>query len=117
MKINWGIIGLGKIARKFATDIQVAENATLYAVGSRTLEKANDFKEEFGAVHAFGSYEALLNCRELDAIYIATPHVYHYENTMMCLEAGLPVLCEKPFAMNEWQVQAMIEKAKAKTYF
>ncbi len=117
MKINWGIIGLGKIAKKFATDIQVVDQANLYAVASRSQEKATTFKEEFGAIHAFGSYEALLNCAGLDAVYIATPHVFHYENTMMCLEASLPVLCEKPFAMNQAQVKSMIAKAKAENLF
>ncbi len=115
--INWGIIGPGKIARKFATDIQVVNNARLHAVASRTLEKATAFATEFDAKYAFGSYEELLNCPNLDAIYIATPHVFHYENTIMCLKAGFPVLCEKPFAMNVKQVQEMIKTAKENNVF
>lgn len=115
--INWGIIGLGKIARKFATDIKVVANARLHAVASRSLEKATSFAAEFDAPHAFGTYEDLLNCPDLDAIYIATPHVFHHENTMMCLKAGFPVLCEKPFAMNLQQVQEMVNVAKENNVF
>lgn len=115
--INWGIIGAGKIARKFATDIKVVPNATLHAVASRSLEKAQAFRTEFGASHAFGSYEALLNCPDLDAVYVATPHVFHHEQTLMCLHAGVPVLCEKPFAMNQRQVEEMIAVAQSKKVF
>jgi predicted dehydrogenase len=115
--INWGIIGPGKIARKFATDIKVVPNAALHAVASRNIDKASDFAKEFDAKYAFGSYEELLNCPDLDAIYIATPHVFHYENTMMCLKAGFPVLCEKPFAMNRQQVQEMINTAQENNVF
>ncbi|MEM6697038.1 MAG: Gfo/Idh/MocA family oxidoreductase [Bacteroidota bacterium] len=115
--IHWGIIGLGKIAKKFAKDIQAAKNAKLYAVASRSLEKAEEFAQEYNADRAFGSYEDLLNCSEVDAVYIATPHPYHHQHTLLCLEAGMPVLCEKPFAINEWQVQEMIDKAKEKKVF
>ncbi|NJK83262.1 MAG: Gfo/Idh/MocA family oxidoreductase [Saprospiraceae bacterium] len=115
--MNWGIIGLGKIAKKFATDIKVVANARLHAVASRSIAKATDFATQFDVPHAFGTYEDLLHCPDLDAIYIATPHVFHYANTMMCLEAGFPVLCEKPFAMNYQQVQQMVNKASEKDVF
>lgn len=115
--INWGIIGLGKIANKFARDIKHASNAKLFAVASRSQEKADAFAKEHGAVHAFGSYEDLLNCPNLDAVYIASPHVLHCEHTLMCLEANLHVLCEKPFAMNGQEVKKMVEKAREKDVF
>ncbi|MEM9885521.1 MAG: Gfo/Idh/MocA family oxidoreductase [Bacteroidota bacterium] len=115
--INWGIIGPGKIAKKFATDIRVVKNARLHAVASRSLEKAQEFARTFAAPHAFGSYEDLLTCPDLDAIYIATPHTSHHDHALLCLEAGLGVLCEKPFAVNEQQVQAMVQKAKEKEVF
>ncbi|MEL6718325.1 MAG: Gfo/Idh/MocA family oxidoreductase [Bacteroidota bacterium] len=116
-KINWGIIGLGKIAKKFAQDIKATSNAKLYAVASRSLEKAKEFAAAYDAPHAFGSYEELLSCENLDAVYIATPHPYHHKHSLLCLEASLPVLCEKPFAINERQVQEMISKAKEKNVF
>lgn len=112
-KIRWGIIGLGKIAHKFTTDLLTIEGAELYAVASRTQEKANAFAAKYNnGPKAYGSYEALLNDTNVDAVYIATPHSLHKENTLMCLEHGIAVLCEKPFAMNANEVKAMVTKAK-----
>ena len=116
-QFNWGIIGLGKIANKFAQDLSGLANAKLHAVASRSLDKAQAFAERYKAPHAFGSYEELVQCPDLDAVYIATPHMLHKENTLLCLEHGIAVLCEKPFAMNTKQVEAMIQKAKEKETF
>ncbi len=111
-KIRWGIIGLGAIAHKFATDLLTVNDAELYAVASRNQEKAHVFAEKFGAKKAYGSYEALANDATIDAVYIATPHALHKENAIMCLKNGIAVLCEKPFAMNAEEVEAMIACAK-----
>lgn len=116
-KFRWGIIGLGKIANKFAQDIQLIPNAEVYAVASSSKERAKAFAEKYQATLAFGSYEAISKCEELDAIYIATPHTGHCENTLMCLENKIPVLCEKPFAMNTREVKMMIESAKQNDIF
>ena len=113
-KIKWGIIGLGSIASKFATDLLTIEDAELYAVGSRSQEKADEFAQKFGATKAYNSYEAIANDPNIDAVYIATPHVLHKENALMCLENGIAVLGEKPFAMNAGEVDEMISKAKEK---
>ncbi|GLB49550.1 Gfo/Idh/MocA family protein [Neptunitalea lumnitzerae] len=113
-KINWAILGTGKIARKFATDLKVVPNTVMYAVGSRTKESAERFSKEFNFENSYGSYEALINDENIDAIYIASPHAYHFEHTKMCLEKGIAVLCEKPFAMNSNQVQEMIALAREK---
>ena len=110
--IRWGIIGLGRIAHKFATDLQKVEHCELYAVASRSEEKANAFASEFKATKSYNSYEALSNDPKLDAVYIATPHVFHKDNTLMCLRKGIAVLCEKPFAMNLEEVSDMINVAK-----
>lgn len=112
--INWGIIGLGKIANKFATDLQTVPGAKLYAVASRSLEKATAFAEKYEASKTYPSYEQLAKDPNIDAVYIATPHALHKENTLLCLEHGIAVLCEKPFAMNAIEVQTMIDLAKAK---
>lgn len=112
--INWGIIGLGNIANKFAQDLLTVENAKLYAVASRSQEKANAFSSRYNASKAYNSYEALANDPNIDAVYIATPHAFHKENTLLCLENGIAVLCEKPFAMNTEEVGNMIAKAKEK---
>lgn len=110
--IKWGIIGLGKIAHKFASDLSKVQNCELYAVASRSQEKANKFASEHKAIKAYQSYVDLTNDPEIDAVYIATPHVMHKENTLMCLKKGIAVLCEKPFAMNLEEVSVMIDAAK-----
>ena len=112
-KIRWGIIGLGKIAHKFATDLLTVEDAELYAVASRTREKADEFSEKYGAAKAYDNYNDLAHDSNVDAVYIATPHSFHKENTMLCLKNGIAVLCEKPFAMNAKEVHEMIDCAKA----
>ena len=110
--IKWGIIGLGKIANKFASDLAVTEGAELYAVASRNLEKATKFAKKHKATMAYGSYEELAKSKKVDAIYIATPHSLHKENTLLCLKHKKAVLCEKPFALNSEEVSEMIAYAK-----
>ncbi len=110
--INWGIIGLGNIANKFAKDLITVRGAQLYAVASRTQEKADDFASKYGAIKAYNTYEALVKDTNIDAVYIATPHSMHKDNTLLCLNHGIAVLCEKPFAMNTDEVSTMISKAK-----
>lgn len=112
--INWGIIGLGNIAHKFATDLLTVEGAKLYAVASRNQEKADVFAAKYNAIKAYDSYEALAKNKNIDAVYIATPHALHKENTLLCLDNGIAVLCEKPFAMDSNEVLEMIAKAKEK---
>jgi len=114
---RWGIIGLGKIAKKFAEDIRITENGVLYAVASRSIQKAKEFAILHQAEYALGDYASILDVGNLDAIYIATPHNLHFENTMMCLRAGIPVLCEKPFAMNSDQVRQMVSYARDNNIF
>lgn len=115
--IRWGILGAGRIARKFASDLSLVSDAQLVAVGSRNQTTCNAFADDFNIPHRHLSYEALVNNPEVDIIYIATPHMLHYENTLLCLEHGKAVLCEKPFAMNAGQVKAMVAKAAEKKLF
>lgn len=115
--MNWGIIGLGKIARQFADDLRLLPNARLHAVASTSLERAQAFAVEFGALHAFGNYEDMVHCPDLDVVYVATPHPFHCENTLLCLENGLPVLCEKPFAMNLAEARRMVAAARRNRVF
>lgn len=115
--IRFGIIGLGKIAHKFAHDINLTPAAILQAVGSRNLDKAKAFATTYHSHSFYASYEAVAADDEVDIIYIATPHVFHYSNTMMCLNAGKAVICEKPFAMSQEQVSLMIHMAKSKKLF
>ncbi len=115
--IRWGILGPGRISRKFASDLKLVENAELIAVGSRSLESASAFAEEFPVRFLHDSYEALAQNPEVDVIYISTPHNLHYENTLLCLSHQKAVLCEKPFAMNSRQVKEMTTVAKQKGIF
>jgi len=111
MAFNWGIIGLGKIARKFADALSVVPDAQLQAVASRSAEKARQFGEEYGVPHHYGAYADMVHCPDLHAVYVATPHALHHQNTLMFLRNAIPVLCEKPFAMNGRQVAEMIAAA------
>ncbi len=110
--IRWGIIGLGKIANKFAQDILTIDNCQLYAVASRSQEKANEFAKTYNAEKAYNSYEDLAKDANIDAVYIATPHALHKENAILCLKNKKAVLCEKPFAMDKNEVEDMITVAK-----
>ncbi len=110
--IRWGIIGLGHIAHKFSQDLETCEHATLYAVASRSQEKVNSFAKKYQVPNAYNSYELLVKNPAIDAVYIATPHSFHREHSILCLQHQKAVLCEKPFAMNVAEVQEMIEVAK-----
>lgn len=116
-KIRWGILGIGNIARKFASDLQRVEEAELVAAGSRSLSNAQAFCEEFQIPLPFGSYEALAQSKEVDIIYVATPHSLHHANTLLCLQHNKAVLCEKPFALNARQAAEMIALAQQKQLF
>ena len=112
-EFKWGIIGTGGIARAFATDIALLGDHVVAAVGSRSLEKAESFVKSIPGAKAYGSYEDLLNDTNIDAIYVATPHPSHKENVIAALNAGKPVLCEKPFAVNAAEAKEMVAAAKA----
>jgi predicted dehydrogenase len=114
---NWGILGAARIANKFADGLKELSNAKRYAVAARSLERAEVFKENHGFEKACGSYEEMLADPALDVVYVATTNNLHFEHTMMCLEAGKSVLCEKPFASNSEQVEKMIAKAREKKVF
>ena len=107
---NWGILGPGGIAKAFAEDLKKLNGHSIAAVGSRTLSNAQSFANTFGGT-AYGSYEELVADPQVDAIYVATPHPAHKENVILALNAGKPVLCEKPFAVNADEAQQMVDAA------
>jgi predicted dehydrogenase len=109
-KFNWGILGPGGIARAFAQDLNFNPGHTIAAVGSRSLANAQKFSANFGGT-AYGSYEELVADPAIDAIYVATPHPAHHDNVILALNAGKPVLCEKPFSVNAREAQSMIDAA------
>jgi predicted dehydrogenase len=111
-KIRWGIIGLGNIANKFAADLAKVENVELVAVASRNQQRADEFAVQHNSKKAYNSYEHLVKDAEVDAVYIATPHSFHKEHAILCLQNKKAVLCEKPFAMNLEEVTEMIAVAR-----
>ena len=115
--MRWGIIGPGKIAGKFAGDLQLVEDGELYAVASRNKERAAAFAKEFGASRVFGDYQALYRCEDVDVVYIATPHSFHAGEAIAAMEAGKHVLCEKPLGMNSAEVARMISAANSNSRF
>jgi predicted dehydrogenase len=114
---RWGIIGPGKIARKFAQALPLAGHSQLHAVASRDGRRAEEFAREFNAPHFYDSYEALVKDPDIDAIYIATPHAFHCDQAILCLNHGRPVLCEKPMALSHHQVQKMVKAARENNTF
>jgi len=116
-KIRWGILSTGRIAGKFATGLAAIPDAELVAVGSRSQESADRFGDEHNVLRRHPSYEALANDPVVDAIYVATPHPFHKDNAMLCLEAGKAVLCEKPFAMNAQEAEEAIRCARENKRF
>ena len=115
--INWGIIGPGRIAHKFANDLLLVPDAKLFGVASRDAEKAGNFAAQYGAERHYGNYEELARDPAIDVVYIATPHPFHYLNTMLCLQHGKAVLCEKPFGMNASEVESMVAEARKRNLF
>ena len=116
--VKWGIIAPGRIAQKFANDLTLVEGGQLMAVASRSEERAKNMASKYGAAKWFGSYHALVKSGEVDIVYIASPNAFHKEHTCLCLDHGIPVLCEKPAALNLLELSAMIETSKRnKTFF
>lgn len=110
------ILGAGNIATSMATALVGLDDSVVegYAVAARDYERAQEFAQKWGITKAYGSYEEMLNDLEVDLVYIATPHVFHYEHSKMCLEHGKPVICEKPFTVTSKQAEELFAIAKEK---
>ena len=114
---NWGILAPGRIAGKFATEIQQLENARVYAVGSTNRERAKEFAAKFGTTHYYDNYADLVADPEVDLIYIASPHAFHAEQALLCLDHHKPVLCEKALGLNLKEVNRMVDRARGNKVF
>ncbi len=108
---RWGILGTGKIARRFMQAALSVPSAQVVAIGSRSQETADAFGSTFGVPKRYGSYEGVINDPEVEIVYVATPHSLHLENTLSALSAGKHVLCEKPFTLNARQAEQAIAEA------
>ena len=114
---KWGILAPGKMSAKFTKGLKLLGNADLYAVGSRDQERARQFAGEHGFKKYYGTYEQFVSDPELEVVYIASPHSFHFEHTMLCLRNGKHVLCEKAFALNSEEVEKMIIEAQERNLF
>jgi len=116
-EFKWGIIGPGRIAFKFAEAVSEIEYATVYAIASRSTKDPEKLKGAFSVEKCYDTYEALAADPQVDAIYIATPHRFHHQNVILCLEAGKPVLCEKSFTTNANEAEELVNLSRSKDIF
>lgn len=112
-----GILGAGHIAATVADTVSRMPDACLYAVASRSLERAQEFQNKWNAERAYGSYEELMSDPAVDLIYIATPHSHHYEQARACLLHGKAVLCEKTFTANKHQAEELVKLSRERNLF
>ncbi|MGC9454178.1 MAG: Gfo/Idh/MocA family protein [Phycisphaerae bacterium] len=115
--VRWGILGTGSIAHKFAEGLKFSESGKLLAVGSRTAERAERFAAETGAERSYRSYEDLVGDKDVDAVYVATPHPRHKGDSLLCISHDKPVLCEKPFTVNAAEADEVIATARRREVF
>lgn len=115
MKI--GVLGTGTIMETVTSTLVQMEQVECYAIASRTQEKARQMADKYGFQKAYGSYEALVSDPEVELIYVATPHSRHYEDMMLCIQHGKPVLCEKSFTMNAPQARKIRELSQSRGVF
>lgn len=112
-----GIIGAGWIAEKMVAALAPLDDYCVYAIASRSIDKAKSFAERWGVEKAYGSYEEMVADKDVDLVYIATPHSHHFPHAMLAVNAGKPVLVEKAFTANAAQAEELIAAARAKGLF
>ncbi len=115
--IRWGILGAGSIAALFAEGLRSVPGAELRAVASRSAGRAARFAERFRALRFHEGYEALVTDPEVDVVYVATPNAMHAEHCLLALEAGKPVLCEKPFTLDAAEARRVVATARRSGLF
>ncbi|MDK0610872.1 Gfo/Idh/MocA family protein [Clostridium perfringens] len=110
-KLKWGILGPGSIARDFAQALNRV-NGEVYAVASRNKERAEKFARENNVKKAYGSYDEIIKDKDIDVVYIATPHSNHYEYIIKSLNNNKHVLCEKAITVNERELEEALKIAR-----
>lgn len=109
---RWGLLGAGAVAHNFARSVALLPDQEVAAVGSRNLARAQNLQNNIGAETAYADYGALVNDASLDAVYIATPAALHHDHVALALQAGMPVLCEKPFTVTADEARALATLAR-----
>lgn len=117
--IKWGIIGLGGIANKLAQAVTSMKGVELVAVASRTKEKSEAFGKKYGVPinRCYGSYDEIVKDNDVDVIYVAVPHTFHKDLSILCLKNGKAVLCEKPVTISEEEIKEVIKVAEENNVF
>ncbi|MEM9976922.1 MAG: Gfo/Idh/MocA family oxidoreductase [Cyanobacteria bacterium P01_D01_bin.2] len=115
--IRWGVLGTGTVASQFIAGLKAVPDAQLWAIGSRSLDKAKSFAQMFQAPKAYGNYEQLVQDPDIDVVYIATPQTRHRADSILCLSAGKAVLCEKPFTVTSQEARDVIAVATQQQVF
>jgi predicted dehydrogenase len=110
-KIRWGIVGAGTIAHTFAADMAFVPNAEIIAVVARNQDSAEEFAKSYGIEKSFQGYDALYQDSDIDAVYIATPHSLHLQNSAAAMRAGKAVLCEKPITTSATECRMLMDIA------
>ncbi|WP_440874165.1 Gfo/Idh/MocA family protein [Thalassotalea sp. PLHSN55] len=116
-KVRWGIVGTGRIAEQFCQDLPFVSNAELAAVAARKRVDAQRFANKYDIEYAYQSYQSMFESSKVDAVYIATPHTFHYCNIKSALEAGKSVLCEKPITVSSREFDELSKLAQTKGLF
>ena len=118
-KINWGIIGLGNIAQSFSDAFKEVDNAKLLGISSKNNEKLKNFEDQFNIEkkYVFESYEDLLNCNDIDIVYIALPDNLHYEWILKAIDKNKKILIEKPAVLKFDQAKIIERKILEKKIF
>lgn len=111
-KIRWGIIGAGRIAHQFSQDMVHVNNSVIAAVAARDEIRSQAFAQQYNVPNFYGNYDHLLNDKNVDAVYIATPHNLHFEQAKAAILAGKSVLCEKPITISPLEAETLFNLAK-----
>lgn len=114
--MKFGVIGAGRIARTFCDAVKLNEG-TLYAIASRSIERAKAYQKDYGFEKAYDDYELMLSDPNVECVYIATPHGLHYEHMLLALKHNKPILCEKAFTLNANQASEIFSLAREKSLF
>jgi len=114
---NWGVISAGKISHDFVNCLNQVKEANVVAVAARNPDSAKNFAKEHKIAKSYGSYQELVEDKDVQIVYVGSIHTYHKEHTLMALNAGKHVVCEKPITLSLKDTEELISVAKNKNLF